>query len=652
MTNTVISKQRYLVHSKVYSSTEVKKYRLSIPANVPVSTDMFFGSQGYNNYVQNGHGVEDVELLDDVTPEEAKEIAKAAARGYAGSGYVGDEHGVASGLDAILAQIDAEEGNDISEWQRSPFTISSMGRLDTPELRQQMADIMRESFSEKGNIVWYPIVSIESYKVAEGMKLFRDEDYEAVILESLPRWFRSVRLDPDNMLWTVDYHNNTDNPHLHYIFLEKRQTRTKGNFSLSDLNNLKEQFYASATRRARLLQDIENGINESRAINPELKALHEQMDQSNRRLREQTKAFLAKKMDQKIEQDIYKLFTKIDDVTLGRGKISMNSKNMAPFKKDVMKIVEEVLDHPANKDLYEETKKTWKDLDQQTKGEVSESADRYQVNEDLKLKTAIGNCILQLKKDFDEAYYKSHLDVGESNRLSVKELKLLRNKYLKSREYKFIQEKDNPRGFAISFKDSDLKMKFMSLMEESKLAKFFETGNVNKEEIFFKSNEQDERSRAYNDTLFRKYSRVLLNNLQDHPEQIGNVRQNMIDIGSIKEEGERQQEMIRYIALHGNQPDNEFFFRQKKRMFYKSYAGAFSEQARTSKGFSYDGIQSNSFLVLSGLNRLLQQRGRYDAAAERTQREAEHYWDNQQWIDQQKAKQKQIEEDYDVEISY
>ena len=275
MANTVISKQRYLVHSKIYSSAEVKKYRLSIPANVPVSTDMFFGSQGYNNYVQNGHGVEDVELLDDVSLEEEKEIRKAASRGYAGSGYVGDEHGVASGLDAILAQIDAEEGNDTSEWQRSPFTISSMGRLDTPELRQQMADIMRESFSAKGNIVWYPIVSIESYKVAEGMKLFKDEDYEAVILESLPRWFRSVRLDPDNMLWTVDYHNNTDNPHLHYIFLEKTQTRTRGNFSLSDLNNLKEQFYASAMRRARLLQDIENGISESRSINPELRALHE-----------------------------------------------------------------------------------------------------------------------------------------------------------------------------------------------------------------------------------------------------------------------------------------------------------------------------------------------------------------------------------------
>ena len=652
MANTVISKQRYLVHSKIYSSAEVKKYRLSIPANVPVSTDMFFGSQGYNNYVQNGHGVEDVELLDDVSPEEAKEIRKAASRGYAGSRYVGDEHGVASGLDAILAQIDAEEGNDTSEWQRSPFTISSMGRLDTPELRQQMADIMRESFSEKGNIVWYPIVSIESYKVAQGMKLFKDEDYEAVILESLPKWFRSVHLDPDNMLWTVDYHNNTDNPHLHYIFLEKRQTRTKGNFSLSDLNNLKEQFYASAIRRARLLQDIESGINESRAINPELKALHEKMDQSSRKLRQQTKAFLAKKMDQKIEQDIYKLFTKIDDVTLGRGKISMNSKNMAPLKKDVMKIVEEVLDHPANKDLYEEAKKTWKDLDLQTKGEVSENADRYQVNEDLKLKTAIGNCILQLKKDFDEAYYKSHLDAEDSNRLLAKELKLLRNKYLKSRSYRFVQDKDNPRGFAISFKDNDLKMKFMSLMEESKLTKFFETGSVNKNEVFFESKEQDDGSRVYNESLFRKYSRALLNNLQDHPEQISDVRQNMIDIGNIKDEGERQQEMIRYIALHGNQPDNEFFFKQKKRMFYKSYAGAFSEQARTSKGFSYDGVQSNSFLVLSGLNRLLQQRGRYDAAAEKTQREAEHYWDNQQWIDQQKTKQKQIEEDYDVEISY
>ena len=59
MSDVIINKQRFLVHSKSYSSAEVKKYRLSIKANTPVTTDMFFGSSGYNSYVQNGHGIED-----------------------------------------------------------------------------------------------------------------------------------------------------------------------------------------------------------------------------------------------------------------------------------------------------------------------------------------------------------------------------------------------------------------------------------------------------------------------------------------------------------------------------------------------------------------------------------------------------------------
>ena len=652
MSSSIVNKQRYLVHSNVYSKAEVKKYRLSIPADTSVTTEMFFGSKGYNSYVQNGHGAEDVELLDDVTPEEAKQIKEAARKGYAGNDYVGNSHGVSSGLDSILAQIDAEEGNDVSEWQRSPFTISSMGRLDTPELRQQMANIMAESFSRKGNIVWYPIVSIESYRVAESMKLFKDEDYEAVILESLPKWFRSVKLDPDNMLWTADYHNNTDNPHLHLIFLEKVQHRKRGNFSLSDLNNLKEQFYSAAMKRSRHLQAVEKGIEDSFDLHPELKKLHEQMDETNRKLKNSTKTFISKKMDQKIDQDIYRLFNKIDEATMGKGKISMNSKNMAPFRKDILKIVDEVLEHPVNKDLYEEAKENWKKLDQETKGEVSENADRYQVSEDEKLRTSIGNSILQLKKDFDEAYYRSHLESDDGRQLSSRVLKLLRNKYLKSRSYRIEQRQEENPGFSISFKDDTLQFRFMKQLKDSKTIKLLEIKKTKDNEIHFEMKADDENHRHYNNNLFKRYTRALLNNLQDYPEKTKQNTQTLYDLGACQSDDDRQRIMIDYIALNGRQPDNEFFFRQKKRMFYRSYTGALSAKEKMTTDSYGQNSQSNSLLVLSGLNRLLSQRVHNTIAAQKVKEEAEQYWENQQYLDQKKKQQQEKGVEYDAEITY
>lgn len=645
MSDKVISKQRYLVHSHVYSKADVVKYRLSIPADTPVTTEMFFGSKGYDSYVRNGHGNdEEVELLDDVTAEEAKAIKASARKGYAGDDYVGNEHGVASDLDVILSQIDRKEGNSTDDWKRSPFTISSIGRLDTPEKRQMMSDLMRAGFSKKGDIVWYPIVSIENYQVAKDMELFKDEDYEAVINESLPRWFKSVRLDPDNMIWTADYHNNTDNPHLHYIFLEKVRHRTKGNFSVSDLNNLKEQFYSAAMKRSRELRAIEKGIDAGKQERQQLKLLHQEMDSSNAQVRKNVDEFLSKKMDLKIDQEIYTLFAKIDEVTLGRGKISVNSKNMAPFRKDVEKIVDDVLEHPANRDLYEEAKENWKKLDEVTKGKAIEDADRYQVNEDRKLRTSIGNSILRLKKDYDEAYYRYHIENKDYDQMSRKELKLLRNKYLKSRDYEISLGDESQSGIRITFKDEALQKSFMSLIEKSEFDKVFTEKKLNDSSWTIDSKDEQK-----SDLLLSGYLRAAVNNLQDHPENISEITSDVQKIVYSNDEQERRTRMLNYIAANRNQPDSEFFFERKPKKFFTSYMNGLSNLSRSSQ---IDRSPSGSFMVLSGLQRLMSQRVHNTIAAQKVEKEAEQYWENQQYLDQRKKQQKEREQERDAEISY
>ena len=57
-------------------------------------------------------------------------------------------------------------------------------------------------------------------------------------------------------------------------------------------------------------------------------------------------------------------------------------------------------------------------------------------------------------------------------------------------------------------------------------------------------------------------------------------------------------------------------------------------------------------MVLSGLQRLMSQRVHNTIAAQKVEKEADQYWENQQYLDQRKKQQKEREQERDAEISY
>ena len=634
MANTVINKQKYLIHSKAYTAAEIKKYHLNIRPYVPVSADTFFGIEGYDKYLRNGHGVDQ-----DYTVKDKQDTSE---KGYAGLGYVADEHGVASSLDRILEQIDNSEGNPSDEWKRSPYTISSMGKLDTPDLKQQMSDIMRLSFSELGNIIWYPIISIENYQVAKDMELFKDDDYETVIKDALPKWFRSVHLNPDNMLWTADYHNNTDNPHIHLIFLEKYQTRTRGNFSLRDLSNLKEQFYSSAMKRARYIHLADQSINAALENNPQFKQLHEQMDLSNRQIRNTTDEFLSKKMNEKINQDIYRLYKKIDRECAYYGRMTYGSKNMEPFRKDINRIVDEILEHPLNKLQYEKAKDEWKKLDEMTKGSVIENPDRYQISEETKLRTAVANSILRNKKEIDRAYNNYSADQIRYDRMNKWQLKNIRKEYLKERNYSIDDSINNDRSFVISFNDDELKSSYKNMFHKYDLDYYV---RITDENDSLKVNCRNE-----NGDLYMKFSRTLLNDLQDHFEDLEDTHVALKKISMCNNRQEREHLISTYILSGHNQPDSEFFYDRKPKQFYNSYTSFVS--SNTYFRNNEETFRSGSLLVMEGFKQLFSQRIQNSQAALKVENEARQYWENQQYLDRKKRMMEEEEKEVDNEINY
>ena len=79
----------------------------------------------------------------------------------------------------------------------------------------------KDNFNKDGQILWDCVVSLSSFEYAEKCGLLNHSDYASVVAKVLPKFYKTIGLDPNNMLWWETYHANTNNPHMHICFFEK-----------------------------------------------------------------------------------------------------------------------------------------------------------------------------------------------------------------------------------------------------------------------------------------------------------------------------------------------------------------------------------------------------------------------------------------------
>lgn len=131
-------------------------------------------------------------------------------------------------------------------------TYSSMGVLNTKEDRSQFKKEINRCFHKNGNLCWDYVISLESDEEAHQLELETGEQWAAVMKEVLPKLFKQYDLDYYNVLWWFDVHRNTEHPHIHLAFMEKKQTRTRGKLSQRKMKNVKQIIYTSLAARKRL----------------------------------------------------------------------------------------------------------------------------------------------------------------------------------------------------------------------------------------------------------------------------------------------------------------------------------------------------------------------------------------------------------------
>ena len=339
--------------------------------------------------------------------------------------------------DGFFGYTSAKTKKASADGSASPTTFTNIGWL-TPEKEKVWLQDLKKAYSEKGNLFWSDIVSLRDFMQAEKCSMFTVDDYAAVVDKVLPQFFNYVGLDPKNMIWWMNYHNDTDNPHFHLQFLEKKQTRTRGKFTNKQAGKLKVLFSKEFGAREVLKERVG-------------------MDSSE---------YFKKKDQEKIE--IIKLIKeqKFDSTKLSldsfykklpsRGRLQYNSIQIAPYRKELDAIITSLLQQPSIKPTYNQwlhTVDTLADtMNQINHDDIATIKDA----EIKKLYAHIGNTILKGAKKqqlFEDEFQKNKTGgsdkqpsfrSGRQHRfvknMSMHQLKRSTNSYLRQREREIEEE--------------------------------------------------------------------------------------------------------------------------------------------------------------------------------------------------------------------
>lgn len=552
MANEIINRFNYLIHGQKFPNGVTDSKRI---ANSIVNANTVFG---YIDYLDNGHGY--------IEENENQDIHANENNGYVS--YMGRDKAI---------------DNQKELFRRYPSTFTNEGTFTKDKnghYSYEYAELlkeMKEHFNKDGQCIWIPIVSLVDYNFAKKMHMYSDEDYSAVLNYVIPKWFRSVGLNPNNMYWLANYHNNTGHPHIHFMMMEKTHTRIRNTFSLNEMKKLKAYIGSAMLERSRLI---------NKSYDEAIKPLHKQMDENKKILHEQVDKFLIKNEDDQIRKEIVRLFYNIDKEAEGKGSLKLNSKNLRPFRKKVDAITDKILNHSDNKLLYDQLKERWKELDEKTKGEFIDKPDFYFKHEDKKLHDKIGNMLLRHKDDFEKWKNDYANLIGKIN----KQKSIDKEKYINTRLYKI---NDNDRNFEIVFRDKFLEKQFINSLNEIKTddKSYFKYSIVNTEEdkefdidnnlktikFEFNSIKEDKKSfniKYQNYTLnkLKGFVKCNINNLQDAKTNPIEVRENFLAITNIDGNVlDFQKHLMKFMKANKQQPDNFYYMPDSLNSNHQNY---------------------------------------------------------------------------------
>lgn len=251
-------------------------------------------------------------------------------------------------------------------------TFSSNGWLTKdkmPGFKKKIA----KAFHKDGDICWDTVVSLKDYQDSFQSNMNDVNDYAAIVSKSLPGYFKSIGLDPDNMIWWMNYHNNKKNPHMHIVFMEKVHTRTRGKLAQKYLDKYKSTW----------LKEL--------GLRQEFTKRYGKAPKDVFREKDALRKTLISGLDMRFhDQLLHSFYTTIPK----KGRLSYNSKNMKPYRRQLNLIIRSLLQDEEIRPTYEEWLGKVEMLDDLQNTLANEKISHFKKTELDKLYTRIGNMIL------------------------------------------------------------------------------------------------------------------------------------------------------------------------------------------------------------------------------------------------------------------
>lgn len=263
-------------------------------------------------------------------------------------------------------------------------TFTNEGWIESKKEMTQFRNYVASQFQEKDKIAWLPVQSYKDYATASQYGLFNEQDYAQITKNTLNRFFKHVGLEPTNMIWWMNYHNNKNHPHVHTVFLEKEVTRERGQFTEGELKQFKRFMLTEMKERERLIL----GTDTTFKNNMKLLQTNKQV------LQEKSKSIIISHQDKLIDNKIQNLFKKLPD----KGRLQYGSSHMIPFRKDIDKIVDLVLSHELVHEDYNSLLDEFTQLDDVYSATLNENITNMRDSEIEKIRRVIANAILSNKK--------------------------------------------------------------------------------------------------------------------------------------------------------------------------------------------------------------------------------------------------------------
>ena len=181
--------------------------------------------------------------------------------------------------------------------------------------------------------IWYAIISFTEDFGNKYMKSYKDA--VELLNAELPNFFRSIGISADNVVWYAGLHENTDNQHIHLGFFEKEPLFTQ--------ENSQEKRYRYGT----IGQDALNTFRIK--IEERLTDANFDIKRSRRNLTDSAHETLFHLQGvNDYERELKKRLLALYRALPLDGRVSYESKNMAPLRQQVNHIVNFVVKNNAN----------------------------------------------------------------------------------------------------------------------------------------------------------------------------------------------------------------------------------------------------------------------------------------------------------------